>query len=283
MWRCTRRGWLITAGAGIAAGALGGVRAHATEPADDMIEIPAGAFLMGTTKKQAGRLAAKYGYHVSWFSGETPQRKIQLPAFKIDRYPVTNRQYHAFCTATGYAPRMHWQGSAPPERLLDHPVVRVNKADAEAYAAWAGKRLPTEAEWEKAARGEDGRMYPWGDLFKPKACQWDPGGGEYILKGPPSMAAPENGKMAMLVNAADVNTAPVTAHPDGASPYGVMDMAGNAAEWCSDGPGKGSAFIKGGCWLTAAPVNLRPAGRTMSGFTNNASPFYGFRCVKEIA
>jgi iron(II)-dependent oxidoreductase len=281
MSRYTRRGWLITAGAGIAAGALGGTGADAAEPADDMVEIPEGPFLMGTSPDQAAELAAKHGYHVSWFDGETPQRKIKLPAFKVDRYPVTNRQYHAFCAATGYAPRLHWQGSAPPDALLDHPVAHVNRADAEAYAAWAEKRLPTEAEWEKAARGEDGRTYPWGNEFKSGACQWDPGGA-LVLKGQPSMTAPENGKMAMLVNPGDLNTSPVGAHPEGASPYGVMDMAGNVAEWCSDGPGRGSGFIKGGCWLTADPINLRPAARNMSGFTNNASAFYGFRCVKEI-
>jgi len=281
MRKCTRRSWLIGAGAGIAAGAWSGAGAGESGLTDEMVEIPAGAFLMGTSAEQAAELARKHGYHASWFSGEVPQRKVKLAAFKIDRYPVTNRQYHAFCTATGYPPRTHWQGTAPPDALLEHPVVFVNKADAEAYAAWAGKRLPTEAEWEKAGRGDDGRIYPWGNEFKSAACQWDPRGG-FAFNGQPEMIPPQNGRMAMLLNPGDLNTSPVVAHTGGASPYGVMDMAGNVAEWCSDGPGRGSAFIKGGCWLTADPVNLRPAGRNMSGFANNASAFYGFRCVQEI-
>ncbi len=256
MDRMSRREWMLSTGAGLAACATQSAALVSEEA--QMVEVPAGPFFLGTTRKQAEALAREYGYHVSWLSGEIPQRKVTLPAFRIDRYPVTNRQYAAFCKGMAYAPRPHWNGPEPPEALLDHPVVCVNKADAEAYAQWAGKRLPTEAEWEKAARGEDGRLFPWGDTFDPEACQWDQG-----------------------VDPRGLGTAPVAAHPRGASPYGVMDMAGNAAEWCADSPGPGSAFIKGGCWLTTRPINLRSAARNMSGFTNNASAFYGFRCVKE--
>jgi len=255
----SRREWMIAAGAGFAA-----ARAASAKPedktADEMILIPAGRFLMGTTKDQAQELAKRYGHHVAWLGGETPQHNLKLPAFRIDKYPVTNRQFSTFCKTTGCVPRAHWGGPEPPDAIAEHPVVLLDKAAAKAYAKWAGKRLPTEAEWEKAARGDDGRLFPWGDEFDPAACQWDPG-----------------------ADANALGTAPVDAHPKGASPYGVMDMAGNVAEWCADSPGPGASFIKGGCWLTASPINLRPAARNMSGFANNATTFYGFRCMQEVS
>jgi len=257
----SRREWMIAAGAGIAV-ASSPIAAVETKDASthDMILVPAGPFLMGTTEAQARALAEHYGHHVSWLNGEVPQHKKKLPAFFIDKYPVTNRQFSAFCKATGSPPCRHWGAAEPPEAIADHPVVMIDKAGAEAYAKWAGKRLPTEAEWEKAARGPDGLLYPWGNEFDPTACQWD-------LSGDPDA----------------LGTTSVNAHPTGASPYGVMDMAGNAAEWCADSPGPGASFIKGGCWLTASPLNLRPAARNMSGFANNSSMFYGCRCVKEVS
>ena len=244
------------------AGALGPTLGDAqdmSEQKGEMIVIPAGKFLMGTTEEQAEELARKHGYHVSWLSGEVPQREVELPACAIDKYPVTNRQFAKFCKATDHRPRGYWRGPEPPEALLDHPVMGVNKADADAYAAWAGKRLPTEAEWEKAARGEDGRMFPWGDEWDPDACCWNrerQGGGP--------------------------RTVPVTEMPQGASPYGVMHMVGNVMEWCADAPGPGAAYIKGGSWMNAEIINLRPAARNMSGFANNAASFYGFRCAKDV-
>lgn len=257
----SRREWLKTTGTGCLAyltvSLWGGEETLQGED-PEMIVIPAGKFLMGTPEKEAERLARTYGYHPSWLSGEVPPREIELPAYAIDKFPVTNRQFAAFCAATGYPPRPHWPGGKPPEPLLDHPVVCVNRADALAYARWAGKRLPTEAEWEKAARGPDGRRFPWGDEFDPEACQWN-------RDRSPSGAG----------------TAPVTAHPRGISPYGVWDLVGNVAEWCADGPSPAVAFIKGGCWLTEEVLNLRPAARNMSGFDSNASNFYGFRCAKE--
>ena len=143
---------------------------------------------------------------------------------------------------------------------MDHPVTSVNRADARAYAAWAGKRLPTEAQWEKAARGENGLIFPWGDEFDPDACQF---------RRDPLAPAP--------------GTAPVAAHPKGASSYGVTDMVGNVLEWCEDSPGQGSGFLKGGCFLFEEIVNLRAASRIMSGFDNNPLAFYGFRCVEGVA
>ena len=226
----------------------------------EMVLIPAGPFLMGTRREDAQSLARQYGFDVSWLGGEVPQRRVELPAFAIDKYPVTNRQFSQFCEAAGAAPpRLLWRGKTPPAHLLDHPVTFVNHAEATAYATWAAKRLPTEAEWEKAARGPDGRLFPWGDEFDPDACQWNRDG-----SGP------------------GPGTASVRAHPNGASVYGVVDMVGNVGEWCRDGPGPGSRAIRGGCWLTELPLNLRPASRTMSGFPHNRSSFYGFRCARDV-
>ena len=256
----SRREWIATAVAGAAgciSRAASGGQAPVSYTPGEMVVIPAGPFLMGTTEEEAERLAKAYGYHVSWLSGEVPQRRVELPAFEIDKYPVTNRQFMAFCDGTQY--RRGWRFKEWAKRRPEHPVIGVCRADAAAYAKWAGKRVPTEAEWEKAARGSDGRIYPWGDEFDPDACQWNR---HRTGHGP--------------------GTAPVAAHPRGASPYGVMDMAGNAAEWCADGPARHTAYIRGGCWLTEDPINLRAAARNMSGSCNNASMFYGFRCVKEV-
>ncbi|MBI2302165.1 MAG: SUMF1/EgtB/PvdO family nonheme iron enzyme, partial [Armatimonadetes bacterium] len=115
------------------------------------------------------------------------------------------------------------------------------------------------AEWEKAARGAEGRMYPWGDAFDPDACRWNrEDRGDRFL-----------------------DTAPVTAHPRGASPYGVMDMVGNLAEWCADGPGPHARYLKGGSFINASPLHLRPADRSLSGWANNPMAFYGSRCAED--
>jgi formylglycine-generating enzyme required for sulfatase activity len=261
MRKLSRREFIVAAGAGLATCLRGQAPGEADDigrPNDDMVLIPAGVFLMGTREDDASKLARAAGYHVSWLSGEVPQHEVELPGFLIDKYSVTNARFAEFCRAAGHPPRSHWNGPTPPKDILDHPVTHVNRADAEAYARWAGMRLPTEAEWEKAARGSDGRTFPWGEEFRADACHWNR---EHTAAGP--------------------GTAPVTAHPGGASPYGVMDMVGNVAEFCADGPARSIAYIKGGCWLTEQTINLRPAARTMSGAANNALIFYGFRCAKD--
>ena len=132
---------------------------------------------------------------------------MTLDDFWIDRYPVANRDYRTFVEATGHRKPPHWLRDTFPEDAGSHPVTDVSFDDAKSYARWAGKRLPTEAEWEKAARGTIGQTYPWGDAFRKDNVNSsnDYGG-----------------------------TTPVDAFPGGSSPYGVMDMAGNVMEWCVD-------------------------------------------------
>jgi len=167
----------------------------------EMILIPAGEFIMGSDPRGAEFAPAD----------EQPRHTLSLPAYYLAKTPVTNRQYLDFVQATGYQPPAYWAGGTFPEGQPDYPVVGVSWYDALAYCRWlasvTGKSytLPSEAEWEKAARGTDGRLYPWGNFWDGKRCN-----------------TRENRRDA---------TTPVTAYPLGASPYGILDMAGNVWEW----------------------------------------------------
>lgn len=147
----------------------------------DMILIPAGEFTMGTSdeqeqlvKRQLG--GGELGVYPRWFASEKPQQKIHVEAFYIDKFEVTNADYQEFIDATGYAAPRHWENRKYREGQANLPVVYVNWKDANAYCRWAGKRLPTEIEWEKAARGTDARICPWGNVFDITKCNvesWD--------------------------------------------------------------------------------------------------------------
>lgn len=232
---------------------------------EGMVYIPAGEFLMGTSKEEARQLTEEYGVHPSLFAGETPQRRVYVKAFYIDRYPVTNAQYKEFIEATGHRPPPHWRGREYPPDQADVPVTYVNWHDANAYAQWAGKRLPTEEEWEKAARGPDGRRYPWGNEWDEEACWVDDGTS-------PQTPLPF----------------PIGCFPQGASPYGVMELVGNVAEWTSTSsqppdPKRGWAWyvIKGAGNAHHLRFNFRCAARNFSAHTSRHHSWLGFRCAMD--
>jgi serine/threonine-protein kinase len=166
----------------------------------EMVRVPAGKFLYGDEKEER-----------------------ELPEFWIDKTPVTNAEYAQFVDATGHDPPLRWKGKTPSKDIADRPVTYVSWHDAAAYAEWAGKQLPTEEEWEKAARGTDGREYPWGNQKPtPELCNF----------GMKEWSATSVGKYS----------------PQGDSPYGCVDMAGNVWEWTASEWGKESPdrVVRGG-------------------------------------
>jgi len=171
-------------------------------PPRGMVLVPAGEFLMGSDDPTAEE-------------DEKPLRKVFLPAFYIDQFEVTNRRYQEFKRDHRFPPGEE-----------DLPVTFVLKREAEAYAQFAGKRLPTNAEWEKAARGTDGRIYPWGNDFKP-------GYGNIIERTTPSSGETPICKLPTRGRGAHFKL-PGGSFPKGASPYGCHDMSGNVWEWVSD-------------------------------------------------
>jgi iron(II)-dependent oxidoreductase len=218
-----------------------------------MVLVPAGEFWMGSEEDD----------------DEKPRHRVYLDAYYIDKYAVTNILYERFMSAANRGTPLFWDDSkfnGPSQ-----PVVGVTWHDADAYCKWAGKRLPTEAEWEKAARGTDGRKYPWGD-------QWDP-----------SRANSAESKLG--------KSTPVGSYPGGASPYGALDMTGNVWHWVADwydkdyykhGPETNprgaesgqSRVLRGGAWYLN-PIYLRSAYR-FSWPPHLRNGHYGFRCAKGL-
>ncbi len=182
------------------------------------------------------------------------KRKMYVDAFRIDKYPVTNAQYSRFVGGTDHSPPRHWEGGAYPAEKGTHPVVYVTWHDAVAYAEWAGKRLPTEEEWEKAARGSDGRAYPWGDWEEGRCNTEEAGIGD---------------------------TTPVGQYsPGGDSPYSCADMAGNVWGWTATREGRGRV-VRGGSWDFYR-------GRARCAYRFRLFPIYsydygGFRCISPIS
>lgn len=224
---------------------------------DNMIYIPGGRFWMGLSKYDAKRLARRYDIHWSWLATAIPEREIDLPGFYMDKYPVTNADYFQFVLESGVK-WLYNKDNPLPVELAKLPVVNLDYFDCEAYAAWRGKKLPTEEQWEKAARGRMGLLYPWGNMWDPERCFCN------------SSGEADAGKMG-----------PVDAHPHGASPYGVMDMAGNACEWTRSVYNRVTNVVKGGCFHQHQPFVFLCPYRSMSQLRANAQDYIGFRCVKE--
>ncbi|MEO3973188.1 SUMF1/EgtB/PvdO family nonheme iron enzyme [Streptomyces sp. CAU 1734] len=228
------------------------------DPAEfGMIRIPAGDFVMGTSDRGRAMLRAQLGLEGAWTYSESPERRVSLPSYFIDRTPVTNAEFDAFVRATGYrtvceiegsghvktrgggqvteVPGVDWAHPAGPgstwRDLPDHPVTLLAWPDVAAYAAWAGKQLPTEAQWEKAARGTGGRLWPWGDTWREGVCNVSAFHAAR-LGGP---GAPRTDWWQTFDQLRDAPlTTPVGSFPDGASPYGLLDCAGNVCERTSD-------------------------------------------------
>ena len=218
----------------------------------DLVRIPKGVAQTGTLRTQVADLAERFGLHPSWLDGELPGARVELPAYEIGRTPVTNAQWAVFVAeGDGEAPGW-WKGTTPPADRADHPVTHVNLHDARAFAEWAGCRLPSAAEWERAARADDRRVFPWGDAVEERFAHYDA-----------------------------LGTAPVGSRPDGASPFGVLDLSGNVAEWCADQPDGATAVVKGGSWVTTVPSNLRVAAVGQAGWALNRTDYIGFRVARS--
>jgi formylglycine-generating enzyme required for sulfatase activity len=226
-----------------------------------MVEIPAGEFVMGFDGTQA-------------LEDERPAHRVLLDAYSMDRYEVTTAHYAAFLTAGNHAPPWLWN-LVDLSQHGDRPVIGVDWTDADAYCRWKGKRLPTEAEWEKAARGTDGRLYPWGSHLPTEQLA------NYALGARFSYSQ-------VLM--------PVPSYEQGRSPYGMYQMAGNVWEWVSDwysasyyerspdrnptGPESGQfKVVRGGSW-SDLPKYLLTYGRFKL-LPQTQNSYTGFRCAKS--
>jgi formylglycine-generating enzyme required for sulfatase activity len=195
---------------------------------DALVELPAGTYEVGEP-------------------GE--ERVVELRSTRIGRWPVTNAEYGRFLQATG----RDVPAAVAAETLADHPATGLSREEAEGFCTWLGVRLPTGDEWEAAARGTDGRPYPWGDTFDPERCNCADSGWGW--------------------------TVPVTAHPAGAGPFGSEQQAGNVWEWVADRGADGWGVVRGGSYLDTG-WGLR-ASRALPADPKRGTNTTGFRIVSD--
>lgn len=244
----------------------------------EMVMVPAGEFLMGSDKK-TDRLA---------YRSEIPQHRVYLDVFEIGKYEVTALEYLKFVLATSRPPQLDWRydGGNFQESMAHHPIMHVTWHDADAYCKWAGQRLPTEAEWEKAARGSDGRLFPWGQEYAgPTRANF----GRTGLSGP-VRDRPER----LLLYPPIIS---VDKYENALSPYGLYQTIGNVAEWVADwyspdyykaapdrnpqGPETGTQkAFRGGGWMDST-TTMRVAMRNGTD-PNTKINWLGFRCAKSV-
>ena len=236
-------------------------------PYQNMSFIHEGEFIMGSGP-ETGRQGYDYGVD------EEPRHRVYLKAFYIDRYEVTIGEYKEYLSATGgeWPGDQNFPGEFPPEDYFNpperdkYPVNYIGWVEADAYCRWRGKRLPTETEWEKAARGVDGRIWPSGGRFDPMDANVRETGNPWPT--------------------------PVGSYPKDKSPFGLYDVVGNLSEWTSSHylPYPGNKYddgrystktyvLKGGAFLLAAKHG-RPASRSLA-YPTYAHRMYGIRCAKD--
>jgi formylglycine-generating enzyme required for sulfatase activity len=231
-----------------------------------MAKVPAGLFIYGTTEETFKQLISTRSVNFPGMEEslrkmfEIPQKTLTLSGFYMDSFEVTNEDFREFVIATGYRPEddsnylKHWKGATEfPAWAATFPVVWVSQKDAEAFCVWKGKRLPTEEEWEKAARGESGLTFPWGDV-------------------PPTRETAN-----FLSDAWE----PIGNRPEDCSPYDIYDMGGNVSELTAStiagrrGP---RAVVRGGCFKAGSTEMVTFYRRSNRGLSHR-SEHVGFRCV----
>lgn len=234
----------------------------------EMLDVPAGLFLFGITEDRFQAFVRSYNVHYKGIEDALrpnfviPQQSLMVPAFRMDMFEVTNEQYLEFITSTRYTPISSenylkaWNTPTSfPDWAAPFPVVWVSQEDAAAYCQWQGKRLPTEQEWEKAARGVDGRMYPWGNDFPDTE----------------------------VTNCNRTQLEPVGNRPGDLSPFGIYDMGGNASELTASTQERGSTtriVVKGGSYK-AAPNQVTTFIRGLNLELGGRAEEVGFRCIAE--
>jgi formylglycine-generating enzyme required for sulfatase activity len=257
---------------------------HLSTSSDGRVRIPAGSFVMGASLDElrvAARMCLDEGLGADCiptsFQDEAPSRVVRVGAYRIDRTEVTNDEFGR-CVRAGACAPPHILPQDARFRRLDGPVVGVAWQDARDYCAWAGGRLPTEAEWERAARGADERRFPWGQY-------WNPHLANHL----------QTGELRSREYDGHRTLAPVGSYPGARSPFGLDDMAGNVLEWVQDyygeyvasqlygptGPPEGMERVtRGGSWRTPG-VFTRTTARLRRNESTRDSDL-GFRCAESV-